>query len=74
MSSGLHAKVYIAERDEESRWVVGSANATSSSVAGNVEMMVELWADSKKHGIDAQLGDEGFGDLLKKQMSRLRKI
>ena len=65
--AGLHAKLFLAEKDNRTRLYLGSANATDAAIRGrnNVEFMVELhdW-NSKHHDITTFLEPDGFGDLL----------
>jgi hypothetical protein len=66
-SAGLHAKLYLLERDREVRLIMGSANATEAVVEANqnVEFLVELVGrKGPAFGIDAFLADEGFGAML----------
>lgn len=66
--SGLHAKVYIMERDDDVRVFTGSANATVAAFDGNAELLVELVGARGAHGIDAILSatpdGSGLADLL----------
>lgn len=68
VSSGIHAKLYIAEEGGRARVWTGSANATNAAFAGNIEFLVELLGDRSNCGIDAFLTQaaEGasFRDLL----------
>lgn len=67
-TSGLHAKLYIAERGWDASVFTGSANATSAAFGGNVEFVVELVGKKSRVGIDAFLkktdGGLSFADLL----------
>jgi hypothetical protein len=38
----LHAKVFVFQQPEQTRWLVGSANATKAARERNVEFLVEL--------------------------------
>lgn len=66
--SGLHAKLFIAERGWNASVFTGSANATSSAFGGNVEFLVELVGKKSRVGIEAFLrnagGSPSFADLL----------
>lgn len=67
--TGLHAKLFLAERGWDARLWTGSANATNAAFNNNVEFLVELHGRKSKIGIDALLesGREGsvsFADLL----------
>ena len=42
----LHAKLFLFERDKETRWFLGSANATQAAVKKNVEFLLELRGSS----------------------------
>ena len=60
--AGLHAKVYVADAGWKAHVWTGSANATTSAFARNVEFMVELSGKKSRCGVDAVLGDgEGSG-------------
>lgn len=62
---GLHAKVYVVEAGRQARMVIGSPNATSAGLNGNVEFAVELTAGLKTLGIDQFLGpDAGLASIL----------
>lgn len=64
---GLHAKVYVAERGWDTTLALGSANATSASLLGglNVEVLAELTGKrSKVGGVERLLGPEGMGGCL----------
>jgi hypothetical protein len=67
--SGLHAKLYIADRGWNSRLWTGSANATAAALRRNVEFLVELHGKKSVCGIDAFLsegaGQMGFASFLK---------
>ena len=66
--SGLHAKLFIAERGWNASVFTGSANATDAAFGRNVEFLVELVGKKSKVGIDAFLqkseGVLSFFDLL----------
>jgi hypothetical protein len=59
--TGLHAKVYVADRGWKAHVWTGSANATESAFRDNVEFMVELVGKKSRCGIDALLQGEGEG-------------
>lgn len=65
---GLHAKLYIADAGWNAHTWTGSANATVSAFAGNVEFLVQLTGKKSAVGIDALLstvkGSTSFRDLL----------
>ena len=67
--SGLHAKLYVADRGREASVWTGSANATEAAFGQNVELLVELTGRKSVCGIAAILGEAGekpsFGDLLR---------
>lgn len=67
-TSGLHAKLYIAEHGWDASVFTGSANATSAAFGGNVEFLVQLVGKKSRIGIDAFLkktdGGLSFADLL----------
>lgn len=66
--TGLHAKVYVAERGWDTHVYVGSANATSAALleGKNVEVLAELVGKrSKVKGVETLLSEkDGMGALL----------
>jgi hypothetical protein len=66
--SGLHAKLYIAERGWNASVFTGSANATTAAFGENVEFLIELIGKKSRVGIDSFLakseGSLSFVDLL----------
>ena len=63
--SGLHAKLYIIERDKEAHVFLGSANTTDAAWGGNDELLVEIVGRVSAFGVEATLGKStGFGDIL----------
>jgi hypothetical protein len=66
--SGLHAKLLIGEYGRQASVWIGSANATTAAIAGNIEFMVELQGTRSVLGIDQLLarvdGETSFADLL----------
>jgi len=62
---GLHAKLYVVERNRAAHVFVGSANATGAAFTGNVEILCELTGGATKLGVKAFLDDtSGFGSIL----------
>lgn len=62
---GLHAKLYVVERNRGASVFIGSANATDAAFTGNVEVLVELRGGATKLGVDRFLDPvSGFGQLL----------
>lgn len=59
--SGLHAKLYVAERMNRAHVFVGSANATDAAWGGNDELLVEIVGRVGTYGVDATLGAAGGG-------------
>jgi hypothetical protein len=57
----LHAKVYVFEESGRTRWLLGSANATSAAMKRNTEFLVELAERPHTGGLDALL-DELLGE------------
>lgn len=59
----LHAKVYMFEGDEQTRWMIGSANTTQAALTRNTEFMVELVGNGRQGGVKALLkellGEDG---------------
>jgi hypothetical protein len=62
--SGLHAKIYIIERDRRAHVLIGSANATDAAWDGNDEVLVEIVGRAAAYGVDAAVGATGFGRVL----------
>ena len=63
--AGLHAKLYVVERNRRAHVFIGSANATDAAFGGNVEILVELVGGATKLGVDTFLGPEApFRTLL----------
>jgi hypothetical protein len=63
--AGLHAKLYIIERNRRAHVFIGSANATDAAFGGNVELLVELVGGATKLGVDTFLApDAPFRTLL----------
>lgn len=54
--TGLHAKIYVTERNRRAYIFIGSANATGSAFRGNVEVLVEMSGGATKIGIDTLVG------------------
>jgi hypothetical protein len=62
---GLHAKLYVVERNRAAHLFIGSANATDAAFDGNVGLLVELKGGASKLGVDQMLRSEsGFGAIL----------
>lgn len=65
--SGLHAKLYVADRGRRAHMWTGSANATSAAFQQNVEFLVELIGWKSRVGVEVFLGKtkerSGFADL-----------
>jgi hypothetical protein len=55
--AGLHAKLYVVERNRTAHVFLGSANATHAAFGGNVELLVELVGSATKLGVDQVLSD-----------------
>jgi hypothetical protein len=63
--SGLHAKLYIVERNKQAHVFIGSANTTDAAWSGNDELLVEIVGKVGTYGVEAALGDSaGFGRIL----------
>ena len=54
-TTGLHAKVYVADDGWDGRVWTGSANATNAAFGRNVEFLVELRGRKSHCGVDAVL-------------------
>lgn len=64
--AGLHAKIIAIERGRQAHVFIGSPNATSAALNGNVEFAVELVGPVAAMGIDAWLSDEsGLGLIVR---------
>lgn len=62
---GLHAKIYVVERNRRAHLFLGSANATDAAFTGNVEILVELVGGATKFGIQTFLDETApFRTLL----------
>lgn len=63
--SGLHAKVFVVERNRQAHVFVGSPNATSAAFTGNVEFAVELIGGATRLGVDTLMGEKApFREML----------
>lgn len=69
--SGLHAKLYVVERNKRAHVFIGSANATDAAWEGNDELLVEIVGKVGAFGVQATVGlagggtgTSGFGRLL----------
>jgi len=69
--SGLHAKLYVVERNRRAHVFIGSANATDAAWGGNDELLVEIVGKTGTFGVSATLGaagggtgTSGFGQIL----------
>lgn len=66
--TGLHAKVVVHDiAGSRSRMLIGSANATGSAWASNVEVVADLIGKTKAIGVDATL--TAMGDLVDEYVS-----
>ncbi len=66
-SSGLHAKLYLFERDSDIELVIGSANATDAALISgiNQEILISLTGKRSRVGsIDDILGEDGLKNYL----------
>jgi len=66
--TGLHAKLYVAER-ADTAWVwTGSANASDAAYNTNIEFLIELRGSSEHCGVDSFMGsghkEVGLIDIL----------
>jgi len=59
--AGLHAKVYVVERNRRAHVFIGSANATDAGWDGNDEVLIEIVGKVGTYGVDATLGSTGGG-------------
>lgn len=53
LSQDLHAKLFVFQQSDQTRWLVGSANATKAARERNVEFMLELTGADKATALDA---------------------
>lgn len=53
---GLHAKIFVFEKDRRVTTYLGSANATTAAFTSNVEVLLECEGQLEDLGIDALLG------------------
>ena len=71
--SGLHAKIFVTEQDEDAAVFVGSANATDAAFGANVEFLTELRGHRRHFGVDALLGRPG-GEALRAEQASFRDL
>lgn len=65
LGGGLHAKLYVVERNRAAHVFIGSANATDAAFDGNVEILLEFSAGATKMGVDTFLDKQaGMSELL----------
>jgi hypothetical protein len=62
--SGLHAKLYIVERNRRAHVFIGSANATDAAWSGNDEVLIEIVGRISAFGVDAAVAASGLGRIL----------
>jgi hypothetical protein len=63
--TGLHAKIYVVERNRRAHVYLGSANATDAAFGGNIEILVELIGGASRLGVGTFLDpDAPFRVLL----------
>ena len=68
--TGLHAKLFVAERNKRAHVFLGSANATRAAFSGNVEFLVELVGGATRLGVATFLGPEApFRSLLEEYLT-----
>ena len=53
MPQDLHAKVFVFQQSDQTRWLVGSANATTAACERNVEFLVELTGSDHEIALDS---------------------
>jgi hypothetical protein len=67
-STGLHAKLFVADQGWDASVWTGSANATNAAFNHNVELVVQLIGPKSKCGVDAVLsrsnGNTSLRDLI----------
>jgi hypothetical protein len=57
-STGIHAKVLVADQGWDAELRTGSTNATTAGWSGNVEFDISLHGSKKRLGVNAVLGSE----------------
>jgi len=66
--TGLHAKLFIAERGSAATWWIGSSNATGAAFGGNVEILLTIEGKRSRVGMNRFLDPDeegGFRSLLR---------
>lgn len=58
VTSGLHAKLFVADRGGRSTILSGSMNATDAGFGGNVELVVEMSGSRSRLGVEKLLGTD----------------
>lgn len=58
---GLHAKLFVFDRGEDTTILTGSANATSAAFGKNVEFLTELVGPTKRFGVESLLAEPSDG-------------
>lgn len=53
----LHAKLFVFQQAKQTRWLVGSANATKAARERNIEFMVELTGRNRTIALDSARDD-----------------
>lgn len=72
---GLHAKMYVVERNRSAHVFLGSANATRAALHRNVEFLVELVGGASKLGVDTLMGTAAeFRTLLERYEPSARPL
>jgi len=72
-STGIHAKVLVADQGWEAELRSGSTNATTAGWSGNVEFDISLRGSKKRLGVDAVLGSETPGTSLLNMLAPYRR-
>jgi hypothetical protein len=72
--AGLHAKIYVTERNRRAHIFIGSANATGSAFGGNVEVLVEMSGGATKVGVDCILGKKGDKRSLRAMLDEYEAV
>ena len=55
--SGLHAKLYVVERNKEAHVFIGSANTTNAAWGGNDELLLEIVGKVGVFGVEVKKSD-----------------
>jgi len=57
LEQDLHAKLFVFQQPDRSRWYIGSANATKAATQRNTEFLLELLGDDRRVTLNQALED-----------------